>query len=140
MKRRAIIGETAETPSSSLVKRVFAQCSSTDGTFPMTFDSFVITPDPVVIGQDASLSFSGTTTAPIETGTTYSLVSTIDGVEYPSEGDFCTTFNQTCPVAAGAFTFTGNYALPEAVEEPTTIDQIYTWCVSGNLTVTAPPA
>ncbi|CAJ0641262.1 9487_t:CDS:2 [Entrophospora sp. SA101] len=102
------------SPSSSLVKRVFAQC---DDTFPMTFDSFVITPDPVVVGKDASLSFNGTTTEPIESGTTYSLVSTVDGVEYPSEGDFCTTFNQTCPVAAGPFTFTGNDTFP-AIDVP----------------------
>ena len=97
-------------PSPSLVKRAFAQC---EGTFPITFTKYVITPDPVVLGESATTEIEGTNTETIEVGTLFQFISSFQGVEKNTTTvDFCTALELKCPYEAGTFTYTKTEAVP----------------------------
>jgi len=136
-------------PSPSLVKRAFTSC---DGTFPITFTTYTITPDPVVLGESATTNIEGTNTETIEAGTLLQFIASFQGTEKNNTTvDFCKTLELTCPYAAGTFTYTKTEVIPADPSVPKgqtiTVDMIINvlkpdgttiiGCEQGSLSFTA---
>ncbi|CAJ0841792.1 9655_t:CDS:2 [Entrophospora sp. SA101] len=96
--------------------RAFTSC---DGTFPITFTKYTVTPDPVVLGESATTNIEGTNTETIETGTLFEFITSFEGeVKNTTTADFCTTLNLTCPYEAGTFTYTNTTVVPADPSTP----------------------
>ncbi|CAB4488297.1 hypothetical protein RhiirA5_383471 [Rhizophagus irregularis] len=108
--------------SSTYIRRQGDALSPCVGTFPNEITTYTFTPNPIIIGQTATIHITGKATVPIENGALFNITLFHENqVFHQHSFEFCQMFvipnGSTCPIN-GDYDFTINFPAESSTDDP----------------------